>query len=179
MTATLDDVTRSKRPEPTAEEAAATELVRLAREQGLSLTGPDGLLKQLTKAVIETALNEEMTGHLGYEKHDPAGQGAGGGNVRNGTRPKTGLTEATGQVELDVPRDRAGTFEPQIVKKRQRRLTGVDEIVLSLYAKGLTTGEISAHFSEIYGVSVSRETISRITDKVIEEMQAWQQRAAA
>jgi transposase-like protein len=78
-----------------------------------------------------------------------------------------------------VPRDRAGTFEPQIVRTRQRRLTGVDEIVLSLYAKGLTTGEISAHFAEIYGVSVSRETISRITDKVIEEMQAWQQRAAA
>jgi transposase-like protein len=86
---------------------------------------------------------------------------------------------STGQVGIDVPRDRAGTFEPQIVRTRQRRLTGVDEIVLSLYAKGLTTGEISAHFAEIYGVSVSRETISRITDKVIEEMQAWQQRAAA
>jgi putative transposase len=125
MTATLDDVTRGKRPEPTAEEAAATELVRLAREQGLSLTGPDGLLKQLTKTVIETALNEEMTGHLGYEKHDPAGQGAGSGNVRNGTRPKRVLTDGSGQVEIDVPRDRAGTFEPQIVRKRQRRLTGV------------------------------------------------------
>src|SRR5580658_3489152 len=175
MTATLDDVT-NKMPVPTAEAEAARELVRLAREQGLSLTGPDGLLKQLTKTVIETALNEEMTGHLGYEKHDPAGQGAGSGNVRNGTRPKTVLTESTGQVEIDVPRDRAGTFEPQIVRKRQRRLSGVDEIVLSLYAKGLTTGEISAHFEEIYGASVSRETISRITDKVIEEMQSWQQR---
>src|SRR5580692_3918896 len=174
MTATLDDVTRSKRPEPTAEEAAATELVRMAREQGLSLTGPDGLLKQLTKTVIETALSEEMTEHLGYEKHDPAG--AGTGNIRNGTRGKTVLTEASGPVEIEVPRDRAGTFEPQIVKKRQRRLNGVDEIVLSLYAKGLTTGEISAHFAEIYGASVSRETISRITDKVIEEMQAWQAR---
>jgi transposase-like protein len=86
------------------------------------------------------------------------------------------LTEASGQVPVEVPRDRQGTFEPQIVKKRQRRLTGVDEIVLSLYAKGLTTGEISAHFAEIYGASVSKETISRITDKVIEEMQAWQQR---
>ena len=83
------------------------------------------------------------------------------------------LTESTGQVEIDVPRDRAGTFEPQIVRKRQRRLSGVDEIVLSLYAKGLTTGEISAHFAEIYGASVSRETISRITDKVIEEMNDW------
>jgi putative transposase len=94
--------------------------------------GMDGLLKQLTKTVIETALNEEITEHLGHEKHDPAGQGAGSGNVRNGRRPKMVLTDSTGQVEIDVPQDRAGTFEPQIVKKRQRRLTGVDEIVLSL-----------------------------------------------
>ena len=93
-----------------------------------------------------------------------------------GTRGKTVLTEATGHVQIEVPRDRAGTFEPQIVKKRQCRLTGVDEIVLSLYAKGLTTGEISAHFAEIYGASVSKETVSRITDKVIEEMQSWQSR---
>jgi hypothetical protein len=175
MTATLDGVT-TKKPDASAEAEAARELVRLAREQGLSLTGPDGLLKQLTRTVIETALNEEITEHLGYEKHDPAGQGAGSGNVRNGSRPKTVLTEATGQVEIDVPRDRAGTFEPRIVKKRQRRLNGVDEIVLSLYARGLTTGEISAHFAEIYGASVSKETVSRITDKVIEEMQAWQNR---
>lgn len=91
-------------------------------------------------------------------------------------RAKTVLTENTGPVEIDVPRDWAGTFTPQIVKKRQRRLSGVDEIVLSLYAKGLTTGEISAHFAEIHGASVSREKISRITDKVIEEMQAWQAR---
>jgi putative transposase len=171
MTATLDDVAKKKAAEQTAEQQAAVELVRLAREQGLSLTGPDGLLKQLTKTVIETALNEEMTEHLGYEKHDPAG--AGTGNIRNGTRSKTVLTEASGHVEVDVPRDRAGTFEPQIVRKRQRRLNGVDEIVLSLYAKGLTTGEISAHFAEIYGASVSKETISRITDKVVEEMQDW------
>jgi putative transposase len=175
MSATLDDVTSNK-AEPSAEAEAARELVRLAREQGLSLTGPDGLLKQLTKTVIETALNEEITGHLGYEKNDPAGRGDDGGNVRNGSRPKSVLTDSTGRVGIDVPRDRAGTFGPQIVKKRQRRLNGVDEIVLSLYAKGLTTGEISAHFAEIYGASVSRETVSRITDKVIEEMQSWQQR---
>jgi putative transposase len=98
------------------------------------------------------------------------------GNIRNGTRPKRVLTESTGEVQLEVPRDRAGTFEPQIVRKRQRRLTGVDQIVLSLYAKGLTTGEISAHFAEIYGASVSRETVSRITGKVIEEMTDWQNR---
>jgi putative transposase len=171
MTATLNDVAKKKDTEQSAEQQAAAELVRLAKEQGLSLTGPDGLLKQLTKTVIETALGEEMTEHLGYEKHDAAG--AGTGNIRNGTRGKTVLTEASGHVEIDVPRDRAGTFEPQIVKKRQRRLNGVDEIVLSLYAKGLTTGEISAHFAEIYGASVSKETISRITDKVIEEMNDW------
>jgi len=106
--------------------------------------GPDGLLKQLTKTVLETALNDELTEHLGYEKYkknDPRGSPAAGGlgNIRNGTRSKTVLTEHTGQVQVDVPRDRAGTFEPQIVRKRQRRLTGVDEIVLSLYARGLTT----------------------------------------
>ena len=167
---TLDDVTK-KKAEQSAEQQAAVELVRLAQEQGLSLTGPDGLLKQLTKTVLETALNEEMTEHLGYEKHDPPGTGSA--NIRNGTRSKTVLTDTTGPVELDVPRDRAATFEPQIVKKRQRRLSGVDEVVLSLYAKDLTTGEISAHFAEIYGASVSKETISRITDKVIEEMNDW------
>jgi putative transposase len=174
MTETLNDVTKKKPAEVSAEQQAAVDLVRLAKEQGLSLTGPDGLLKQLTKTVLETALNEEMTEHLGHEKNAaPAG---GAGNIRNGTRAKTVLTENTGHVEIDVPRDRAGSFDPQIVKKRQRRLTGVDEIVLSLYAKGLTTGEISAHFAEIYGASVSKETISRITDKVIEEMADWQQR---
>jgi putative transposase len=174
MTATLDDVSKKIKQEPTAEQLAAEELVRRAREQGLSLTGPDGLLKQLTKTVLETALNQELTEHLGHEKNgtpDPET-----GNIRNGTRPKTVLTEGSGQVQIEVPRDRAGTFEPQIVHKRQRRLTGVDEIVLSLYAKGLTTGEISAHFEQIYGASVSRETVSRITDKVLEEMAAWQAR---
>src|SRR6195952_5216572 len=153
MTKTLDGVTKKKPAESSAEQQAAVELVRMAQEQGLSLTGPDGLLKQLTKTVLETALNEEMTEHLGYEKHDPAGRESG--NIRNGTRAKTVLTESTGHVDIEVPRDRAGTFEPQIVKKRQRRLSGGDEVVLSLYAKGLTTGEISAHFQQIYGASVS------------------------
>jgi putative transposase len=171
---TLDAVKRNK-PEPSAEELAAKELVRLAAEQGLSLTGPEGLLKQFTKTVLETALNEEMTEHLGHEKHH-AEPDRGSSNVRNGTRPKTVLTEATGHVEIDVPRDRDGTFEPVIVKKHQRRLTGVDETVLSLYAHGLTTGEISAHFAQIYGAQVSKETISRITDKVSEEMATWANR---
>src|SRR5215469_6484761 len=171
MTATLDDVTKKSKREPSAEERAAEELVRAAREQGLSLTGPDGLLKQLTKTVLETALNEELTEHLGHEKHGRADPESG--NIRNGSRAKTVLTENSGEVAIEVPRDRAGTFEPQIVRKRQRRLSGVDQIVLSLYAKGLTTGEISAHFAEIYGASVSRETVSRITGKVLEEMADW------
>ena len=133
MTATLEDVTKKKPPvEEPAELQAARELVRQAKAQGLSLTGPDGLLKQLTKTVLETALNEELTEHLGHDKHAASETG----NVRNGTRSKTVLTEATGHVDIEVPRDRAGTFEPQIVRKRQRRLSGVDEIVLSLYAKG-------------------------------------------
>jgi transposase-like protein len=172
---TLDVVAEKQKREPSAEALAARELVRLAREQGLSMTGPDGLLKQFTKSVLETALNEEMTEHLGHEKHRAPDEREST-NVRNGTRPKTVLTEATGQVQIDVPRDRDGSFTPQIVKKRQRRLTGVDEIVLSLYAKGLTTGEISAHFAQIYGASVSKETVSRITDKVVEEMTEWANR---
>ncbi|MBF6290207.1 IS256 family transposase [Nocardia cyriacigeorgica] len=174
MMTTLDAVAK-KKAEASAEQLAAAELVRMAKEQGMSLTGPDGLLQQFTKTVLETALNEEMTEHLGYEPHQ-APEDRDSANVRNGTRSKTVLTETTGPVPIEVPRDRDGSFEPQIVKKRQRRLTGVDEIVLSLYAKGLTTGEISAHFAEIYGASVSKETVSRITDKVVAEMQEWSSR---
>jgi hypothetical protein len=111
----------------------------MAREKGWSLTGPDGLLKQLTNTVLETALNEEMTEHLGYEKYDPAGRESG--NIRNGTRAKTVLTESTGHVDIEVPRTGPAPCEPQIVKERQRRLTGVDGIVLSLYAKALPAGE--------------------------------------
>jgi transposase-like protein len=140
----------------------------------MALTGPDGLLKALTKTVIETALDEEMSEHLGYDKHDPSGRNLA--NSRNGKRSKSVLTGTVDQVDLEVPRDRDGTFEPVIVKKRQRRISDVDEIVLSLYAKGLTTGEISAHFGQIYGASVSKDTVSRITDRVIEEMQSWSSR---
>jgi len=175
MDTTLNDMATKKTPEPSAEETAAKELVRLAKAQGLSLTGPGGLLKQFTKTVLETALNEEMTEHLGHEKNRASAEREST-NVRNGTRPKTVLTGASGTVDLEVPRDRDGTFEPVIVQKRQRRLGEVDEIVLSLYARGLTTGEIAAHFAQVYGASVSKETVSRITDKVIEEMTTWQTR---
>jgi transposase-like protein len=157
------------------EQAAAAAMVAEARQRGLELTGPGGLLKLFTKNVLETALNEEISEHLGHEKNR-ARAGRESANVRNGTRPKTVISDAVGEVGISVPRDREGTFEPQIVRKRQRRLTDVDEIVLSLYAKGLTTGEIAAHFAEIYGASISKETISRITDKVVAEMQEWASR---
>ena len=178
MTITIGDLTPKKPSKPqSADMATAIELVRMAKEQGLALTGLDGLLEQLTKTVIETALNDEITEHLGFEKHDPVGRESG--NIRYGTRRKTVLTDSVGAIDIELPGDRAGTSEPQIVKKRQcslRRLGEVDEIVLSLYAKGLTTREISAHFAEIYGASVSKETISRITDKVIDEMNNWSAR---
>jgi len=157
------------------EQAAAAAMVAEARQRGLELTGPNGLLKLFTKNVLETALNEEMTEHLGHEKNR-AEAGRESTNVRNGIRSKTVISDAVGEVCIDVPRDREGTFEPRIVKKRQRRLFDVDEVVLSLYAKGLTTGEISAHFAEIYGASVSKETISRITDTVVADMQEWASR---
>src|SRR3954471_12341918 len=148
-------------------------LVDRARGDGLQLTGEGGLLQQLTKRVLESALDGEITEHLGYGKHDAEGRNSG--NSRNGTRSKTVLTDV-GPVEVKVPRDVAGSFEPQIVRKRQRRLTGVDEMVLSLSAKGLTHGEISAHLAEIYGAEVSKQTISTITDQVMDGMAEWSNR---
>jgi putative transposase len=140
---------------------------------GLRLTGEGGLLSRLTKVVVEAALEGEMDDHLGYGKHDPAGRN--GGNSRNGTRSKTLVTEA-GPIEVEVPRDRESSFEPVIVGKRQRRLPGANDLVISLSAKGLTHGEISAHLAEIYGTEVSKQTISTMTDRVVEGMAAWQSR---
>ncbi|WP_416069847.1 IS256 family transposase [Streptomyces sp. AK02-01A] len=157
----------------TSDEQLIAMLVDRARTEGLQLTGEGGLLQQLTKRVLESALEGEITDHVGYDKHDAAGKNSG--NSRNGTRSKTVLTDV-GPVEARVPRDTAGTFEPQIVKKRQRRLTGVDEMVLSLSAKGLTHGEIAAHLAEVYGVETSKQTISNITDKVMEGMAEWANR---
>ncbi|SEE72395.1 Transposase (or an inactivated derivative) [Streptomyces sp. 2231.1] len=148
-------------------------LVARAQPDGLQLTGEGGLLQQLTKRLLESALEGEMTDHLGYDRHDPAGKN--GGNLRNGKRAKTVVMDV-GPVQMEVPRDREGGFEPQIVKKRQRRLTGVDEMVLSLSAKGLTHGEISSHLAEVYGAEVSKQTISTITDAVMEGMAEWQAR---
>jgi transposase-like protein len=154
-------------------EELAAELLARAESDGLSLVGPGGVLTELTKRVLEAALEAELTEHVGYEPYDPAGHNSG--NSRNGTRSKTVLTDI-GPVELDVPRDRAGSFAPVIVPKRRRRLAGVDQLVLSLSAKGLTHGEISAHLAEIYGARVSKETVTRITDQVLDTMGEWQNR---
>jgi putative transposase len=149
------------------------QLVGRARAEGLKLTGEGGLLARLTKVVVESALEGEMDDHLGYGKHDPAVRN--GGNSRNGTRSKTLVTEAR-PVQIAVPRDRESSFEPKIVAKRQRRLSGIDDLVVSLSAKGLTHGEICAHLGEIYGAEVSKQAISAITDRVVEGMGAWQNR---
>jgi transposase-like protein len=156
-----------------SQQVLAEQLVAQARASGVDLAGPDGLLAQLTKRVLETALEAELVEHLGYEAHQV--EGRNGANSRNGRRPKTVLT-GVGPVEIEVPRDRDGSFEPQIVRKRQRKLDSIDQIVLSLSAKGLTTGEISAHFAEVYGASVSKDTVSKITDAVVAEMLEWQHR---
>ena len=151
-----------------ADEQVLRELTGRARAGSLKLSGPGGLLGRLTKMVIEGALEGELDDHLGYGKHDP--EGRDGGNSRNGRRPKTVLTD-TGPVEISVPRDRDSSFEPKIVAKRQRRLNGVDEMVISLSAKGLTHGEIAAHLAE-----VSKQTITTITDRVMEGLAEWQSR---
>jgi putative transposase len=177
MTEMMSGVERAEDSKPESldglDEQLIDQLVGRARAGGLKLTGEGGVLQQLTKRLLESALEGEITDHLGYDKHDPAGRGTG--NSRNGTRSKTVLTDV-GPVEIDVPRDRDSSFEPRIVAKRQKRLTGVDEMVISLSAKGLTTGEISAHLAEVYGAEVSRQTISTITDKVVEGMVEWQNR---
>lgn len=165
MTETMDDMATQI---DTA--AVAAQLLAQASEQGVELVGPDGLLNQLTKQVLESALQAEMDEHLGYEKHQA--QGRNGRNSRNGVRAKTVLTEI-GPVQIEVPRDLDASFDPKIVRKRQRRLTGIDQIILSLTAKGLTTGEVAAHFGEVYGAQVSKDTISKITDKVVGEMAEW------
>jgi putative transposase len=160
-------------PRPLVDDELADQLLGRAQAEGAELLGPDGLLSQVTKAVLERALAEEMTGHLGYEKHDPAGRGSG--NNRNGATPKTVLTDI-GAVDLAVPRDRNGSFEPQIVRKGQTRLEGFNERIIALYARGMTTRDIRAHLREMYDVDVSPDLISRVTDGVLEELAEWQSR---
>ena len=167
--ATPSDDVNEERPD----RSLAEQLVEQARADGKNLVGPGGLLSDLTKQVLETGLEVEMEEHLGYAKH--SAEGRNGGNSRNGTRSKTVITEI-GPIELDVPRDRDGSFDPQTVRKNQRRLDGVDSMVISLTAKGLTTGEVEAHLAEVYSTNISKETISKITDRVLGEMAEWQNR---
>ena len=154
----------------------AEALVASAAERGVHLTGEGGLLTALTRQVLQSALEVEMAQHLGYDKGDALGRGlAGGVNVRNGSSAKTVRTEV-GEVTIDVPRDRLGTFEPLIVPKHQRRLAGFDQAVISLYAKDMTTGDIAAHLDEVYDTEVSRDLISKVTDQILFDMREWQAR---
>jgi putative transposase len=146
-------------------------LAERAQAGGMSLAGEGGLLGQLTKLVLKAGLEAEFDAHLGYEPHERAGTG----NARNGSRAKTVLTEV-GPVTIEVPRDRDASFTPVTVPKRVRRLRGVEEMVISLMARGMTTGDVQAHVAEVYGTSVSRQQISDITDAVVDKMAEWQNR---
>ena len=144
-----------------------------AEATGIGIDGPDGLISRMIKAVLERGLDVEMADHLGYDRGDPAGQGSG--NSRNGTTPKTVITSA-GQSRIEVPRDRNGSFDPRLVPKRKRRLGSTSDMILSLYARGMTTRDIRAHLGEVYGVEVSHETVAKVTDVVVEEVRSWQSR---
>jgi len=137
------------------------------------ILGNEGLLKDLTKRLVERALEGEMTDHLGYDRH--ASDGHNSGNSRNGKTSKR-VKGSFGEVEIDVPRDRSGEFDPKLVKKRQRRLPGFDDKVIALYARGMTTREIQGHLHELYGVEVSPSLISAVTDSVLDDVKAWQNR---
>ncbi len=178
----MNTMTNNKDQEMSAENAAVGQLVDAGLldelmtqvDAGeLRLTGEGGFLPGLIKAVLERGLQAELTADLGYEKGDPAGRGSP--NSRNGTTPKTVATEV-GDVRLDTPRDRAGTFEPRLVPKGARRVGGLDEMIISLYAGGMTVRDIQAHLARTIGTELSHETISKITDAVLEEVKAWQAR---
>jgi putative transposase len=163
----MPDEIRRKLPDDVVDELLAG--ARTEEE----IVGPGGLLSQLTKRLVERALEVELTDHVGYERHqEPPG---GAGNTRNGTTSKRLITEH-GQVPIDTPRDRDGSFEPKIVRKRQRRFEGFDDKILALYSRGMSTRDIEAHIAEIYGVHVGRDLISRVTDAVMDDARAWQQR---
>jgi putative transposase len=163
----MSDDLRAKLPDDVVDELLAG--ARTEEE----IVGPGGLLSQLTKRLVERAMEVELTDHVGYDRHqEPPG---GAGNTRNGSTPKRLITEH-GAVAIDAPRDRDGSFEPKIVRKRQRRFEGFDDKILALYARGLSTRDIEAHIAEIYGVHVGRDLISRVTDAVMDDARAWQQR---
>jgi transposase-like protein len=149
----------------------AEHLVARAREDGVNLVGPDGLVSGIVGQLLETALEVEMSEHLGYERHERSPST----NSRNGASSKT-LQSDVGPVTIEVPRDRDSSFDPVIVPKHSRRLSGFDEQVLSLYAKGFTTGDIVDHVADIYGSKVSKDLVSKVTDAVLDELTEWQSR---
>lgn len=167
------DVEASRRLAGVFEPSMIDALLADAQECGTPLDGVDGLLNQINKAVIERVLEREMTHELGYERGDPAG--AGSGNSRNGHSTKT-ISTVNGPVTINVPRDRNGVFEPKIVPKHARRLGQIEDMILSLYSRGMTTRDIEAHLLEVYGVNASRELISNITDVVADEVELWRNR---
>jgi len=177
---TMDKAARQERRERQREGVRALErsgmldeLYELIDAGEIELDGPDGLIQQMVKAGLERGLRAELTDHLGYEKGDPGASLFT--NSRNGSYPKTVAT-ATGEIELDIPRDRAGTFTPRLVPVGQRRLSQLDEIIVSLYAGGMTVRDIEYHLVSTLGVELSRETISKITDEIADEVVAWQRR---
>nr|WP_028193637.1 IS256 family transposase [Salinispora pacifica] len=155
------------------DEQAMDAVLAQIKGDGLRLTGPGGFLSELVKAVLERGLRAELTEHLGYAAHDPTGKGSG--NSRNGSTAKTAQTEV-GPVEVRVPRDRAGTFTPVLLPKNTRRLGGLSDVVISLYAGGMTVRDISHHLHRVYGTEVGPDTSSTITDEVLDEVKAWQTR---
>lgn len=155
------------------QQALLNELLKDFKGDAKDLLGQHGLVKQITKQLLESALEGEMTDHLGYDAHDPAGRKSG--NSRNGRGRKTVQT-TEGELDIEVPRDRNGTFEPQIVRKRQRRLEGLDDKIIALYARGLSTREIQDELTELYGAEVSATLVSNVTNSVLEDVQAWQAR---
>jgi putative transposase len=167
------EVESSRRLAAAIEPSTIYALLADAKRTGTPIDGVDGLLNQMTKAVLECALQAEITHELGYERDDPAG--AGSGNSRNGFMEKT-VSTPNGPVTINVPRDRNGVFEPRIVPKHARRLGQIDDMILSLYSRGMTTRDIEAHLREVYGVAASRELISKVTDVVVDEIELWRNR---
>ena len=172
-TSPRDGETASQRLVEAFSPATIDALLKEAKSAGTPIDGVDGLLNQMTKAVLERALQAEMTDHLGYDAGDPSGHGSG--NSRNGRSRKT-VSTRNGPVDIEVPRDRNASFEPTIVPKRSRRIGNIDDMILSLYSRGMTTRDIEAHLLEVYGVNASRELISNVTDVVVDEIKAWQSR---
>jgi len=173
---TRNDEQNHNRPhddESLLDDAALDRLMDRVDRDGLELLGPGGVLTELTSRIMNRAMDVELTEHLGYERGDPAGNGSG--NSRNGTTPKTVITDA-GDIPVATPRDRNATFEPKLVAKRQRRMEGFNDLVIGLVARGMTTRDVTAHLADIYDVDISAELVSKITDSVLPQLRAWQDR---